>query len=475
MRAQHLSIFVVGLVVLGILVVSASAAPTLPGRAAPSDTQAASTILVSVSNTGSQGNRDSQDASISGDGRYVAFVSRASNLVSDDTNECSDVFVRDTQAGTIQRVSIASDGTQADSASLYPSISANGRYVAFSSGATNLVDGGVPFGCNIFVHDRDADEDGVFDEPGAVRTILVSVPAFPASLGYLNCSGPSSISAGGRYVAFSSRASNLIGSDTNGDGICDTDCDDNNRDDIFVRDLILNQTTLVSRHTNGALGNDDSTDPDISADGRYVAFWSDASNLVNDDTNGRVDAFVRDRQANVTVRASVTDDGAQAPNGCSFRGMPSISADGRYVAFAARDPLVSGDTNGTADIYVRDLVANRTLRASLGIGGVQPQNDCLEPSISADGRYVAFGCSDRNLVPQVDGVFEDIFVRDLLMGQTICAAVSSSGQRANSFSQMPAVSADGRYVAFESYASNLVSGDINFSVDIFLHGPYGLG
>jgi Tol biopolymer transport system component len=233
-----------------------------------------------------------------------------------------------------------------------------------------------------------------------------------------------------------------------------------------VHDRLTGQTTRVSVASDGAQGNGDSECPSISADGRYVAFASLASNLVPGDTNGRMDIFVHDRLTGQTTRVSVASDGTEG-NGDS--GFPSISADGRYVAFASlASNLVPGDTNGTWDVFVHDRLTGQTTRVSVASGGAQGNGDSRFPSISADGRYVAFQSYASNLVPgDTNGVL-DVFVHDRLTGQTTRVSVASDGTQGDSYSFGSSISADGRYVAFASYASNLVPGDTNGWADVFV-------
>jgi Tol biopolymer transport system component len=349
------------------------------------------TELVSVSSAGVQGNSSSYGTpSISADGRYVAFYSPASNLVSGDTNGSVDIFVRDRQTGTTELVSVSSSGVQGNGSSYSPSISADGRYVAFYSLASNLVT-----------------------------------------------------------------------------------ADTNLYEDVFVRDRQAGTTERVSVSSAGAQGNSSSYTPSISADGRYVAFRSYATNLVSGNVNGYSDIFVRDRQTGTTTRVSVANAGYEGNNDSSS---PSISADGRYVAFASlASNLVSGagDTNGVEDIFVRDRQTGTTERVSVSSAGTQGNGASSSPSISADGRYVAFYSLASNLVSgDTNGTF-DIFVRDRQTGTTELVSVSSSGVQGNSASSSPSISADGRYVAFYSPASNLVSGDTNGSADIFVRAELG--
>ena len=204
------------------------------------------------------------NSSISANGRYIAFASNANNLVSGDTNGETDIFVHDTVTNTTRRVSVSSNGTQGDSRSLDPSISADGRYVAFSSSSRNLVDTRT-LGSEVFVHDT---------LTNTTRLVSIATDGTPGG------GGDPSISADGRYVAFVSNASNLVGGDTN------------LRPDIFVYDTVANTTTRISVASDGTQGNGDSAYPSISADGSRVAYWSNASTLVSGDTNADNDVFL---------------------------------------------------------------------------------------------------------------------------------------------------------------------------------------
>ena len=279
-----------------------------------------------------QGNSSSAQSAISADGRYVTFLSFATNLVSGDTNNTSDIFVYDRQTNTTSRVSVDSNGTQGNLFSREPAISADGRYVTFTSFAINLVSGDTNNTGDIFVYDRQTN-----------TTSRVSVDSNGTQGN--NSSNEPAISADGRYVTFLSFASNLVSGDTN------------NTEDIFVYDRQTNTTSRVSVDSNGTQGNKSSFQPAISADGRYVTFLSFASNLVSGDTNNAPDIFVNapdifvyDRQTNTTSRVSVDSNGNQGNNSSRE---PAISADGRYVTFTSNaSNLVSGDTNNAPDIFV---------------------------------------------------------------------------------------------------------------------------
>ncbi len=400
------------------------------------------TERVSVASDGSQGNNWSNSPSISADGRFIAFVSEASNLVDEDTYATVDVFVRDRQSGTIERVSVASDGSQANGRSDWLYISADGLYVAFHSWASNLVSGDTNNTCDVFVHNL---ADGT--------TERVSVSS-EESQGIALSTYPS-ISADGRYVAFLSYASNLVDGDTNG------------VEDVFVRDRQSETTERVSVASDGSQGNARAwLRPSISADGRYVAFHSEASNLVSGDTNGEGDIFIRDRETRTTERVSVASDESQ---GNAYSYGPSISADGRYVAFYSwASNLVDGDTNDISDIFVRYRLGGTTELVSLASDESQGNDWCGSPSISADGRYVAFESGASNLVSGDTNDSGDVFVRDRLFGNTQRISVAGDGSQANGVSMDSSFSADGRYVAFASTASNLVSEDTNGYADVFV-------
>ncbi len=274
--------------------------------------------------------------------------------------------------------------------------------------------------------------------------------------------GPSdgpSISADGNFVAFRSFASNLVAGDTNANA------------DIFVRDREAGTTTRVSVGPLGAQATGgNSYAPTISADGNFVAFVSFATNLVAGDTNGEQDIFVHNRNTGVTTRVSVATDGTQG-TGNDIDGSfgVSISADGTYVAFdSGATNLVAGDTNGDYDVFVRDRANNTTERVSLDSNEAQGDYSSVLPSISADGRYVAFEHWWPDLLPEDTNNKIDILVRDRTAGTTTLVSVATGGAQGNNDSFAPAISADGLFVAFESRASNLVAGDTNNQEDIFV-------
>jgi len=322
-----------------------SPTPTLePSPTESSVTQIAVIERVSVASDGTQGNADSWSPAISADGCYVAFSSYASNLVEGDTNGVTDIFVHDRVTGETTRVSVASDGTEANkyNEAIRSFISADGRYVAFRSDATNLVEGDTNGVMDCFVHDLVTGEttrvsvasDGTQSNGDCGRTFMVLIY------------GPS-ISADGRFVAFSSWATNLVEGFTEYVNII-------GYTNIYVHDLVTGETTLESVSSDGTQGNNSSSFLTFSADGRYVRFSSDATNLVEGVTHGGI--FVHDRMTGETTLEAF-HDGTQRQ---IYYSIPAISADGRYEAFeSGEDNLVKGDTDGVGDIFVRDLGTNK--------------------------------------------------------------------------------------------------------------------
>ena len=412
---------------------------------APGVRAAGETTRVSIASDGTEAFASSFSPSVSASGRYVAFQSDQDNdnLVPGDTNGKTDVFIHDRQTGQTTRVSVASNGRQGNGDSYAPSVSADGRYVAFSSYAGNLVPGDTNEALDVFVHDCQTGQ-----------TTRVSV-ASDGTEGNAGSYDRASISADGRYVAFESRAGNLVPGDGNGS------------EDIFVHDRLTRRTTRVSVASDGAEGYyGGSFSPGISAGGRYVTFRSDAGNLVAGDGNGSQDVFVHDRQTGQTTRVSIASDGAEA-NAGSYNS-PSVSADGRYVVFeSAAYNLVAGDTNETVDIFVHDRQTKETTRVSVASDGTEGNIYSFYASLSADGRYVAFESAAGNLVPGDTNGRKDVFVHDRETRQTTRVSLASDGAQENRDSRFSSISADGRYAAFHSIG-DLVPEDGNGRTDVFL-------
>jgi Tol biopolymer transport system component len=329
--------------------------------------------LVSVAANGGVSGGWAWETAISADGRCVAFTSSASDIVANDSNGAKDVFVRDRALGVTTCASVGPGGVLANAGSQYVALSADGRHVAFVSTATNLVNGDV-----------------------------------------------------------------------------------NNAGDVFVRDLVAQTTTLASVSHLG--GSDDGMDytPAISADGRFVAFASIATNLVPDDTNGACDVFLRDLATGVNERISRRHNGEQLVKPSRF---PALDASGRFVAFSSNGRLLPSDQNDFEDVYVLDRQNATIAHASLNYLGLPGNDQSVYPSLSADGRVVAFWSGANNLLPGWHLYYNpDIYVRDLATGALEIASVNSAGQHSNDFSLYPRISGDGRVVAFESRATNLAPG-----------------
>jgi hypothetical protein len=406
---------------------------------------------------GVKGNDESLSASISANGRFVAFDSIASNLDSADGDRTQDVFVRDLQTNTTTLVDRASgaSGAKADNGSGHAAISADGRFVAFDSAATNLISGGPVGGRDVFVRDLQTN-----------TTTLVSRATGAAGARGNGISCCATISADGRFVAFSSNASNL---DPAGDGSAN----------VFVRDLQTNTTTLVSRAggPNGAEGDAASVNGAISANGRFVAFESSADNLDPADRDNDRDIFVRDLQTNTTTLVSRAS-GAGGAKGNSFSAVASISSDGRFVAFESfASNLDAADGDTTDDVFVRDLQTNTTTLVSRGsgAGGIKGNNISKDAAISADGRYVAFDSQASNLDPADRSGGVNVFVRALQTNTTtlVSRAGGVAGATENGFSFSPAISSDGQFVAFSSLATNLTGSDSDGIQDIFRRDVLG--
>jgi Tol biopolymer transport system component len=397
---------------------------------------------VSIASAGGQADNSSNYAAMSADGRYVAFTSVAANLVAGDTNGTSDVFVRDRQTGTTERVSIDSAGAEGTNYSDDPAISADGRYVAFGSTADNLVAGDTNGSDDAFVRDR---------QTGTTERVSIDSAGVQGN----DYTGDVVISADGRYVGFYSYADNLVAGDTNGTA------------DVYVHDRQTGTTELASLNGAGAQGPTESTEPALSADGRYVAFTSHSDNLVAGDTNATGDVYVRDRQTGTTERVNLDSNGVQSIGNDSSE--PAISADGRYVTFSSSaENLVAGDTNMSRDIFVRDSVAGVTERVSSDSAGSQGDHSSSNSAISADGRHIAFTSSADNLVDDDTNGTSEVFVRDLQTRTTERVTIDSAGAQGNGGSSESALSADGRYIAFASSADNLVTGDTNGVADVFV-------
>ncbi|MGW3041343.1 hypothetical protein ACWC9T_15185 [Kitasatospora sp. NPDC001159] len=419
-------------------------------------------------------------AGLSADGRYAVLTSNATNLVPGDTNGKSDVFVRDLRTGSTERVNTGPDGAQANGASFEATISGNGRYVAFSSDATNLVPGANLGFDDVYVHDRWTGE-----------TTLVSVGEEPGKPQPDKFSGHPSLSWDGRYLAFQSNRTDLAPDTVTWQGA-----------NIYVHDLWTGENRLVSIGADGKEANGSSAAPVISADGGSVAFISKATNITGPDKSGALspdaaakltaeaaqesdeqfvrDAFrtddrpgilkphlypvyVRDLRAEETTMASADEKGG-------WRGAdsPSLSPDGRYATYSTW--VQHGDKwwERHFEVYVRDLEEGTETLVSVGLPGTKTAGDSYNGRMTADDRWVYFDSTAANLVPGDTNGVSDVFRRDLWTGRTERVSVAGDGAQSAGASFGPYVDAHGATVVFSADDGSLVQGDTNKVPDVFV-------
>jgi hypothetical protein len=399
------------------------------------------TERVSVTSSGEQGGGPNENPSISANGRYVVFNSHASDLIIGDNNNYGDVFVHDRMTGLIECVSVSSNGDQGNNSSYWASISDNGRFVAFASDASNLINEDTNGRTDIYIRDR---------QNGTTERVSVSSNGEEAN----EYSQTPVISSDGNYVVFGSLASNLVSGDNN------------EKKDIFIRELITGETELVSVSNSGSQGNHHSYSPSVADDGRFVTFESYASNLVNDDTNLVRDVFFKDRQTGVLERVSVSSSHEQGNNSSHH---PFISPDGRFITFGSNaSNLVIGDNNELHDIFVRDRQQDEIELVSVSSTGEQGNDDAYISTISPNGNFVVFTSYASNLVSGDTNEARDVFLKDRRTGDIEIVSVSSIGEQSNDASNGKFFSSDGRFIVFDSYGSNLVSGDTNGKRDVFV-------
>lgn len=426
------------------LLAAALALPACEEDINDDSTAPAVTRRISLAADGSEGDRASSNPDLTPDGRYAVFDTAAA-LVAEDTNGKVDIYRKDLLTGAIVLVSVNDLGEPGDGDSTRPSISADGSRVAFQSFAVNLASGDT---------DQDASTSDIYVRDLAAGTTLhVSQaegggPAFAT-----NGSSSPAISGDGLYVAFASDA-----------------------EDLQSAAPILNPTTWIYRveidtglaemvtvTTLDEAAEAESDRPSISFDGAWVAFDSSESGLVDGDVNGTSDVFVRDMSLGSTERIGGNGPSSEA----------RLSPDGRYLAFtSAAFDLVPGDVNGLPDVFLRDRQALSTTKVSASVVGGGAAGQSSLPVVSADGRYVAFLSEAPNLVPGDANNVRDHFLRDLATGATYRVSVRTGGAPGTDTSEArPALTADGRFVAFASRAPELVVGDSNGDIDVFLRGP----
>jgi Tol biopolymer transport system component len=414
-RSAHLLIAVVAVGLLAI----------------PLRLEAQTTTKVSVATGGAPGQGSAHGKpAVSADGRVIAFASYAENLVVGDTNGAIDVFVHDRQSGVTTRVSVASDGAQANDSSEAPALSADGRYVAFESSASTLVPGDTNETIDVFVHDR---------VTGTTSRESIATDGTP-TVGFYAASREPSLSADGRFVAFSSSSSAIVAGDTNG------------APDIFVRDRSTGTTTRVSATPDGGQYPSGAFGALISANGRLVLYQSWGTWGL-----GSSGVFLHDRQAGTTTRVIETN------------GPLAFSADGAYAAISTyASDVVTGDMNATSDVFLLDLTRGTRTRVSVGLDGSEANSYSFSPSLSGDGRFVAFDSNASNLVAGDTNANMDVFVLDRHTGVTTRVSVTATLPEAAGGDRASALSADGRVVAFFSGAANLVAGATSPQLDAFV-------
>jgi hypothetical protein len=462
------------------------------GIASPAAATAGVIQLITIALDGSPANANSLVApSINADGRYVAFQSAATNLVPGPASGYQDIYLRDTCLGSsappgctpsTTRISVTYDGSPTNFHSYDSSVSADGRFVAFDSEATNILPNTESCG-NTCAFLRDTCNGA---PAGCVpSTTLISVAVDGSTAGGAN----PSMSAGDEFVAFNSNATNIVNGVTNGVG------------NAFVRDTCFGapagcapSDTLASVSSTWAQGNAESGLPAISATGRFVAFQSWATNMVANEAvvpgNFWSDTCIGAPAPCTpsTIRVDLTASGSQPNNGVFNGSIPAISSDGRLVALSSTATnLVSANVGGMGNIYVRDTCEGAsgcvptTSLVSLGNDGSTGNSSSGHLGMSAGGEFVAFASLASNLVPgdtEPAGSFKDIFVRDTCFGaasgcvpSTVRVSVTNTPNpetQANNISDYPAISGDGHYVVFLSAATNLVPGGTNGYGMVFL-------
>lgn len=393
-------------------------------------------------------NGDSIQPAVSADGRFISFESNAGDLVAGDTNGINDIFHYDRVFKTTTRVSVSSSGTQANGLSEFSDISDNGRYIVFSSRATNLTADTYPGPV------ADPDNPGFTIQPKQIflrdtstntTKLITTIGGTASGSAANNISTKPVISADGRYIVYESLSSNITTTDT--DTISD----------IFRFDTVTNTTVLVSVNTNGTKGNAGSEEASVSDNGRYIAFASDASNI-GGTADLITDVFYRDMNTGITQAVT---SGSNAAAGFNDSQQPVISSDGKYIAFESfRVDLVSNqDTNGTQDLFLYNTsnkVFSLISRTPAGAAGDARSG---HPGISSDGRYIVFESAASNLDTVSDTNNDiDIFVRDTTLNITTRISTDLTGTVGPGLSEKPRISSDGRYTVFSS-KSPLVADD----------------
>jgi Tol biopolymer transport system component len=414
------------------------------GLSSPPLARPGNLILASTSDTGVKGNDWSTQPSVSADGTEVAFHSYATNLDAADTDAFADVFVKDLTTDDITLASTSDTGVKGNEDSSSPSLAADGTRVAFMSDAANLDPA-----------DADSIED-IYVKDLTTGDIILASTSDAGIKGDDESRFPS-LSADGTKVAFFSDATNLDPADTDSEA------------DIYVKDLATGDITLASTSDAGVKGNDGSFSPSLSADGTRVAFGSNATNLDPADTDTAGDIYVKDLVTGDIILASTSDTGVKG-NRSSFTA--SLSAGGTKVAFYSNARrLDPADTDFLNDVYVKDVGTGDIILASTSAAGVKGDNGSLHAHLSANGTKVAFSSAATNLHPgDTDDSF-DVYVKTLATGRIALASTSDRGMKGNDFSYAGSLSANGAWVAFQSFATNLDRADPDDLFDVYLKRP----
>ena len=398
-------------------------------------------VLLTTSANGTLANGFSQEGRLSPEGGFLIFSSQASNLLPGAYGG-QEVFLKDLHSGEVRRIATNVNGEQANNQSGGGSMSADARFVVFESGASNLVSGDLNAASDVFVKDL---------QTGAVRRVSTDANGDEGQAGFGSSGGQ--FSRDGRFVVFQSQANNLVAGDANP------------FEDVFVKDLQTGAIRLVSTDSDGKSANWFCDTASFVGDGSKVVFRSYAANLVADDSNGTGDIFVKDLVSGICRRVSTDSSGAQA-NG--YSGNPAFSANGRYVVFESdASNLVANDSNGARDVFVKDLQTGSVQRVSEDNSGRQGNGASANAAISSDGRFVVFDSMAANLVANDTNGATDIFVKDRQTGAIARVSVSADETQGNFWSRNPVLSEDGKYIVFESNASTIVAGDSNTFSDIF--------
>lgn len=387
------------------------------------------------------GNATSRNCRISGNGAFVVFYGGSTNLVPGDTNGVDDVFRKDTSTGALVRVSVPSGGApQGNAPSSNCDASEAGDAVVFESYATNLVAGDANFSGDVFWH-----------HVASQTTTVVSLANGGSVQGNGHSAFPSCDDTG-NLIAFESAATNLAGADTNGVR------------DIYLRDRTTGTTERISLTKGGVEPDGECGLPAVSPDGQWVAFHSDAANLVPGDTNGVTDVFLKDRKTGVITRVSVGTGGVQGNDQSRY---PALSFDAKVIAFSSESDNWIPGTIPFFNVYAHDRATGVTALVSRHSSGAPANSTSLQGDISRFGRWVAFWSYATNLVQADTNGFADVFLNDTATGATTRLSMAPGGVEANGFSAGPALSGDGARTAFESDATNLVAADLNGQLDVF--------